>query len=155
MAEARRKVVLLADDDPEDRELTRDAFGESGLRGEMRFVEDGRDLLDYLRGSGRWSNPSARPAPALILLDLNMPRMDGREALREIKSDPELRDIPVVVLTTSTTEKDVRHTYELGVNSYVTKPGTYPALVDVVRVVTRYWLEVVRLPDSRAGGRVS
>jgi CheY-like chemotaxis protein len=108
-------------------------------------VEDGEQLLDYLRGTGSWAG--CKPArPGIILLDLNMPRMDGREALREIKNDPDLRRIPVVVLTTSKAEEDIVRTYDLGVNSFITKPVTFEQLVDVMRFVGRYWLEIVELP---------
>jgi CheY-like chemotaxis protein len=143
-------TILLADDDPDDRKLTQDALAESRLGNELRCVEDGRELLEYLRRQGRFAESGAAPRPGLILLDLNMPRMDGREALHEIKSDPSLRSIPVVVLTTSKREEDVFRTYDLGVNSFITKPVSFESLVEVVRVLGRYWFEIVELPQTDA-----
>jgi CheY-like chemotaxis protein len=139
-------TILLADDDADDRLLTRDALAESRLANELRFVEDGEELMRYLRREGRYSNPDLSPCPGLILLDLNMPRKDGREALREIKSDPSLRHIPIVVLTTSKAEEDIYRTYDLGVNSFITKPVTFDGLVNVMRGLGRYWFEIVELP---------
>ena len=112
------------------------------------FVENGEELLQYLRGEGKFATSAGTQAlPGLILLDLNMPRMDGRTALAQIKADPELRRIPVVVLTTSKAEEDILRTYDLGVNSFITKPVTFEALVDVVRTLNHYWIEIVELPD--------
>jgi CheY-like chemotaxis protein len=141
-------TILMADDDPDDRELTREAFRESRLANEFHTVEDGEELLEYLHRRGRYAALNGAPLPGLILLDLNMPRKDGREALREIKSDPNLRRIPVVVLTTSKAEEDILRSYDLGVNSYVTKPVTFQSLVELVRVLGRYWFEVVELPPE-------
>ena len=142
-------TILLADDDEDDRLMTRDALRDARLHNDLRFVVDGVDLMEYLRREGRYSDPATSPRPGLILLDLNMPRMDGREALREIKSDPELRSIPVVVLTTSKAEEDILRTYDLGVNSFITKPVTFLGLVEVMKVFSRYWLTIVDLPDTR------
>jgi two-component system, response regulator len=140
-------TILLADDDPDDRLMAREAFAESLLSNPLMMVEDGEQLLDYLRGTGAWA--ASKPAkPGLILLDLNMPRMDGREALREIKNDPELRRIPVVVLTTSKAEEDIVRAYDLGVNSFITKPVSFDQLVDVMKYLGRYWLEIVELPSG-------
>ena len=139
-------TVLIADDDPEDRMLIEDAFEESRLANPLEFVEDGEELLDYLHRRNGYSDPSASPRPGLILLDLNMPRKDGREALKEIKSDPHLRQIPIVVMTTSKAEEDIFHTYDLGVNSFVTKPVTFEGLVEVVKALGRYWFQIVELP---------
>jgi CheY-like chemotaxis protein len=141
-------VILLADDDEEDRMLTRDALAESRVVNELRFVEDGEDLLDYLYQRGRYADPRSAPAPGLILLDLNMPRKDGREALREIKADPNLRRIPVIVLTTSQAEEDIFRTYDLGANSFITKPVHFSALVEVMKEIGRYWIEIVELPSG-------
>jgi CheY-like chemotaxis protein len=141
-------TILLADDDEEDRELARDALQDSRLASEMKFVVDGQDLLDYLRHEGRWDDPSDAPRPGIILLDLNMPKKDGREALAEIKADEALRRIPVVVLTTSKDEADVLSTYDLGVSSFITKPVTFGGLVEVMRTWTQYWFEVVELPNG-------
>ena len=142
-------IILLADDDPDDRQLTQDAFAESRLANDLRCVEDGQELLDYLRREGRFQGSGDAPRPGLILLDLNMPRMDGREALQAIKADPGLRSIPIVVLTTSKSEEDVFRSYDLGVNSFITKPVSFEGLVDVVRVLGHYWFEIVELPEAK------
>ena len=142
-------VILLADDDEEDRMLASDALEESRVVNEFRFVEDGEELLDYLYHRGRYAEPASSPTPGLILLDLNMPRKDGREALREIKADPDLRRIPVVVLTTSKAEEDIYRTYDLGANSFITKPVSFEGLVAVMRDIGRYWIEIVELPPDR------
>jgi len=141
-------VILLADDDEEDRMLAADALAASRVVNDLRFVEDGDDLLDYLYTHGRFSNAAEAPRPGLILLDLNMPRKDGREALREIKADPELRRIPIVVLTTSKAEEDIYRTYDLGANSFITKPVSFEGLVAVMRDIGRYWIEIVELPPT-------
>ncbi|HTV40362.1 MAG TPA: response regulator [Candidatus Sulfotelmatobacter sp.] len=146
--EGKMITILLADDDPDDRKLTRDAFIENRLANDFHAVEDGEELLDYLHRRGQYESMRGDPLPGLILLDLNMPRKDGREALKEIKADPELRRIPVVVLTTSKAEEDIVRTYDLGVNSYVTKPVTFKSLVELIRVLGRYWFEVVELPPD-------
>jgi len=141
-------VILLADDDADDRMLARDALVESRLANDFRTVEDGEELLDYLKARGRYADRSHCPRPGLILLDLNMPRKDGREALREIKADPELRQIPIVVLTTSKAEEDIYRSYDLGVNSFITKPVTFEGLVAVMKTLGRYWIEIVELPPD-------
>ena len=149
-------TILLADDDEEDRELARDALQDSRLANQMKFVVDGQDLLDYLGHEGRWAGPGAdAPRPGIILLDLNMPKKDGREALAEIKADESLRRIPIVVLTTSSDEADILSSYDLGVSSFITKPVTFGALVDVMRTWTQYWFEIVQIPngDVRGSGR--
>jgi len=142
-------VILLADDDEEDRMLAADAMRESRVANDLRFVEDGEELLDYLYKRGQYAAPDAAPTPGLILLDLNMPRKDGREALREIKADPDLRRIPVVVLTTSKAEEDIYRTYDLGANSFITKPVSFDGLVAVMGDIGRYWIEIVELPPDR------
>jgi len=146
-------TILLADDDADDRILTRDALAESRLHNDLRFVEDGEQLMNYLRREGKYRSPEDSPRPGLVLLDLNMPRKDGREALREIKSDPNLRSIPVVILTTSKAEEDIYRTYNLGVNSFITKPVTFEGLVAAMRALGRYWFEIVELPPSGSGQR--
>lgn len=148
----KRITLLLADDDADDRLLTTDALAESRVSNDVRCVEDGEELLDYLNHRGRYSAPESAPRPGLILLDLNMPRKDGREALREIKADPYLRQIPVVVLTTSKAEEDIFRTYDLGVNSFITKPVSFEELVDVIRTLSRYWFEIVERPAAPNGG---
>ena len=141
-------TILLADDDPDDRQLTHDAFMENRLANEFHAVEDGEELMDFLHRRGKYESLFGEPLPGLILLDLNMPRKDGREALKEIKADADLRRIPIVVLTTSKAEEDIVRTYDLGVNSYVTKPVTFKSLVELIKVLGNYWFEVVELPPD-------
>ena len=141
--------ILMADDDEDDRLLTEDAFREYRVGNVLMFVEDGEELMDYLYRRGKFTDPKSSPRPGLILLDLNMPRKDGREALEEIKSDPGLRSIPVVVLTTSKAEEDIVRSYDLGVNSFITKPVTFEGLVEVVKTLGKYWIEIVELPRTR------
>ena len=142
-------TILMADDDQDDRELTQDALKGTSLTNEVRFAVDGQDLMDYLRRAGCYADPLVdAPRPGIILLDLNMPKKDGREALAEIKSDEALRQIPIVVLTTSNDEADIFRTYDLGVNSFITKPVTFAGLVKVMRTWTRYWFEIVDLPEG-------
>ena len=146
-------TILMADDDPDDRQLTREAFEENHLANDLRFVEDGEELLDYLNRRGKYAPEGAAPVPGLILLDLNMPRKDGREALREIKADPRLKNIRVVILTTSKAEEDVIRSYDLSAASYITKPVTFERLVEVVQALGKYWLEIVELPpEGNANG---
>ena len=145
-------TILMADDDADDRQMTKEAFEESRLANDLRFVVDGAELMDYLKRRGQYSDPATSPRPGLILLDLNMPKKDGREALREIKDDPNLRNIRVVVLTTSKAEEDILRTYELSAASYITKPVSFEQLVDVVKALGRYWLEIVELPGEGNGG---
>ncbi|MFO0845597.1 MAG: response regulator [Gemmataceae bacterium] len=139
-------TILVADDDPDDRMLIKEAFEESRVTNDLRFVEDGVELLDYLKRRGKYADPATSPRPGLILLDLNMPRMDGREALREVKEEPALKNIRVVVLTTSKTEEDILRTYDLSAASFITKPVTFSGLVDVIQSLGKYWLEIVELP---------
>jgi len=142
--------ILMADDDEDDRLLTKDAFREYRVGNVLLFVEDGEELMEYLHRKGKFTDPKRSPRPGLILLDLNMPRKDGREALEEIKSDRNLRSIPVVVLTTSKAEEDVLRSYDLGVNSFITKPVTFEGLVEVVKTLGKYWIEIVELPPQQA-----
>jgi CheY-like chemotaxis protein len=149
---SRSVTILMADDDEDDRELTEEALRTARLHNDLKFVVDGQDLMDYLRHEGAYSDAGAdAPRPGIILLDLNMPKKDGREALAEIKRDENLRQIPVIVLTTSKDEEDVFRTYDLGVNSFITKPVTFAGLVEVLGTWTRYWFEVVDLPPERVG----
>lgn len=141
-------VFLMADDDPDDRLLIKEAFQESLISNSIYFVEDGVELLDYLRRQDKYAHHSNSPTPDLILLDLNMPRKDGREALAEIKSDPHLRYIPVVVLTTSKAEEDIMRSYDIGAASYITKPVTFDGLVEAIKGLKQYWVQIVRLPAS-------
>lgn len=146
--EGKMITILLADDDPDDRKLTMDAFAENRLANDLQCVEDGEELMDYLLRRGKYEHLLGEALPGLILLDLNMPRKDGREALKEIKANPELRRIPIVVLTTSQAEEDILRTYDLGVNSYITKPVTFKSLVELIKVLGRYWFELVELPPA-------
>lgn len=141
-------TILMADDDAEDRMLAREALEESRLANDFRYVENGEELLDYLRRRGKYADPAVSPRPGLILLDLNMPRKDGFEALAEIKEDPNLRHIPVVILTTSRAEEDVYRGYDLGVNSFITKPVSFEGLVEAMKTLGRYWFEIVELPKT-------
>jgi CheY-like chemotaxis protein len=148
-------TILVADDDADDRMMIKEAFDDSKLNNRLDFVEDGEQLMAYLRREGKYAGRAGEPFPGLILLDLNMPKMDGREALRELKADPVLHRIPVVVLTTSRAEEDIVRTYGLGVNSFITKPVTFDRLVDVVKILCSYWIEIVALPPecARPGAR--
>lgn len=144
-------TILICDDDEDDRLLTKLALEDAHVSNELRFVEHGDELLDYLRQRGAYAGETgAAPRPGLILLDLNMPRKDGREVLQVIKADPTLADIPVVILTTSSLESDITESYQLGVNSFITKPVTFAGLVEAMNVLGRYWLEIVELPQPRA-----
>ena len=140
-------TILMADDDADDRLMTADAMRESRLGNSFRCVEDGQELMDYLTRSGKYAVEDA-PRPGLILLDLNMPRKDGRQALEEIKRNTDLRCIPVVILTTSKTEEDVLRSYDLGANSFITKPVTFDGLVEIVRTLGTYWFKIVELPGA-------
>jgi CheY-like chemotaxis protein len=140
----------MADDDPEDCMLAREALEECKVPNRLLTVADGEELLDYLHRRGSYADPASSPRPGLILLDLNMPRMDGREALALIKADPGLRRIPTVVMTTSKSEEDVEHSYDLGANSYITKPVTFEAMVNVIQALTEYWFSIVELPNDDA-----
>ena len=142
-------TILICDDDDDDRALTRQALEDAHISNSLRFVEDGEQLLDYLHQRGEYSGETgAAPRPGLILLDLNMPKMDGREALQRIKEDPSLVDIPIVILTTSGLDIDIIRSYQLGVNSFITKPVTFSGLVEAMNVLGRYWLEIVELPPA-------
>ena len=150
MKDRRQHVtILLADDDADDRMMVQDAFTESRITNDLRCVNDGEELMDYLLRRGKFSDPAMSPMPGLILLDLNMPRKDGREALKEIRADERLRRIPIVVLTTSQAEEDIYRTYDMGVNSYITKPVTLVSLVELMKILSTYWFEIVRLPESK------
>lgn len=141
-------VILMADDDEDDRLLTQDALTESRVVNELHFVEDGVQLLEYLERKGKFADKAVSPRPGLILLDLNMPRMDGREALESIKANPNLKSIPVVILTTSKQEEDMVKGYNLGAASYITKPVTFDGLVELMKTLGKYWVEFVELPTT-------
>ncbi|WP_346293036.1 response regulator [Sphaerothrix gracilis] len=139
--------ILMAEDDEDDRLLTQEALVESRLANPLYFVNDGEELLDYLHHRGAYQDPALSPRPGLILLDLNMPKKDGREALLEIKADSHLRHIPIIVMTTSQQEEDIVRSYSLGVNSFIVKPVTFEQLVEVIKCIGRYWFEIVALPS--------
>jgi len=141
-------TILVADDDADDRQLIAEAFEEAKIPSDLRFVEDGVELLDYLLRRGKFADPEASPRPGLILLDLNMPRMDGREALERLKDDRNLCSIRVVIMTTSKAEQDIVKSYDLMASSYITKPVRFESLVDVVKTLGKYWLEIVGLPPD-------
>lgn len=140
-------VILMAEDDEDDRFLMEEALEENDL-GDFYFVEDGEELMDFLYHRGPYRDPDSSPRPSLILLDLNMPRKDGREALKEIKENPELKKIPVVVLTTSKAEEDIFRTYDLGVNSFIAKPVTFESMVAIMKMLELYWFGLVELPRA-------
>jgi CheY-like chemotaxis protein len=152
MTRERNKIpitILICDDDEDDRLLTRQALEDAHVANAVHFVADGEQLLDYLYQRGEYAGETGiAPRPGLILLDLNMPNMDGREALKVIKDDETLRDIPVVVLSTSGLDEDIVRSYKLGVNSFITKPVTFSGFVEAMNVLGRYWLEIVELPPS-------
>jgi CheY-like chemotaxis protein len=141
-------TILLAEDDHDDRYLISEALDESGVENQLYVVENGEDLLDYLKNRGNFTDKEKYPRPGVILLDLNMPLMDGREALAEIKSDPDLRRIPIIVLTTSQKEEDIQETYDLGITGFITKPMTFSGLVEIMKSVGNYWLHSVTLPSQ-------
>jgi len=137
-------VVLLVEDDPGDELMTREAFEENKVRNELHVARDGEDALDFVY---QRNEHVEAPRPDLILLDLNLPKYDGREVLAQIKQDPELRSIPVVVLTTSQAEEDVLRSYHLHANAYVTKPVDFNRFIDVVRQIDNFFVSVVKLPN--------
>ncbi|MDI9634397.1 response regulator [Kamptonema cortianum] len=150
MVKQRKGVtILIADDDEDDRLLLKEALEENALSHTLHFVEDGEELMNYLHRQGKYADLSEVALPNLILLDLNMPRKDGREALQEIKADPQLRRIPVVILTTSQAEEDIEQSYDLGVSSFITKPVTFESLVQLMKTLGEYWFEIVELPTKR------
>jgi CheY-like chemotaxis protein len=140
--------ILIADDDAEDRMLILDALKESHLKNNIQYVENGEELLQYLQNKGKYSDEKTYPIPGIILLDLNMPKKDGREALKEIKSNDKLKNILIIILTTSKAEEDVLKTYNLGANSFITKPVTFLAMVEVMNTLKKYWFEIVELPSD-------
>lgn len=142
-------VILMAEDDADDRLLAKDALHECGMAGNLHFVENGEELLDYLHHRGKYASQPPHPRPGVILLDLNMPRKDGRDALREIKTNPELRRIPIIVLTTSSADADIERSYELGANSFICKPVAFDSLVNIMRTIGQYWFATTRLPGQK------
>lgn len=140
--------ILIVEDDPEDRMLAEDAINESEPIFPVRFLEDGEELLAYLQHKGKFAELASSPAPGVIVMDLNMPRLDGREALAKIKSHPVFKSIPVIILTTSNNAKDIENCYSLGANSYITKPGNYRELVKLMDMIKNYWCNLNKLPGQ-------
>lgn len=138
--------ILVADDDADDRLLAREALREARLMNELDFVEDGEELMDYLFARGKYAGRKEMPLPGLILLDLNMPKKDGREALKEIKADPKLKQIPIAVLTTSRAEEDIYRSYDLGVDAFISKPISLEGMVEVIKTLSLYWVKIVDIP---------
>jgi len=143
-------TILMADDAPSDRLLTAEALKDARLINELLFVENGEELMDYLNANGKFAPPARAPRPGLILLDLNMPKKDGRTVLKEIKNTPSLCDIPIAVLTASKDDADVYRSYDLGVNSYIVKPVTFEAIVDTLQTLEKHWFQIVELPSEDA-----
>jgi len=141
-------TILLAEDDEDDRLLARDAAAEAGLQHDLRFVDDGRELVDYLRQCGRFAIPGSAPPPAIILLDVNMPRMNGWQVLNAIREDPRLQHIPVVMMTTAVSDREIGRSYALGANSFIQKPASFTELVRILENVDRYWFGTVCLPRA-------
>lgn len=142
-------TILWAEDDQDDCLLAKDACEQCNLPHTLFFVENGEELVDYLLNRGKYEDKSLYPRPGLVLLDLNMPRKDGREALKEIKAHSELKRIPIVVMTTSSSEEDITRAYELGASAYITKPVTFESFVEMMRNLIQYWFELVTLPDRQ------
>ena len=143
----KNRVILIVDDDAEDRMLIEEALEENQVKNTRYFVPNGEELMDYLYNRGNYSDKGKYPLPGLILLDLNMPKKDGREVLKEMKADIRLRLIPVVVLTTSKAEEDILKTLDLGANGYITKPVSFASLVELTKTLSDYWIDLVQLPD--------
>jgi len=139
-------VILVVEDDPDDRFFIQEAFREAGFNTGLKFVEDGEEMLDYLLHRGAFSHPISAPRPSIILLDLNMPRLGGRIAYAEIQEHPKLRRIPVIILTISKSEEDILHMYDLGVKGYIIKPVRQKDLVEVIQSILNYWFRTVVLP---------
>jgi CheY-like chemotaxis protein len=142
----KRHTIVMADDDAEDRLLLTDAVARGGLPHRVHTVPDGEALLEFLAGRVAGFGEGPPPRPDLILLDLNMPRKDGRETLRALKQDQRLQRIPIVVLTTSTRDEDIHFAYRFGASSYIAKPATFQGWIDMVHSLDRYWFQLVRLP---------
>ena len=147
MTDSNSISIVVADDDADDRMLIEDAFEENNIPNQIYFVEDGEQLLAFLRREGKYEAHARELLPQLIILDLNMPKVDGRTALANIKADPELSRIPVVILTTSRADEDISNAYALGVNSFISKPLSFDRLVSIVGAIGEYWINTVALPN--------
>lgn len=144
----KRVVLLMAEDDDDDFNLAKDALQEVRIANQLQRVNNGEELIEYLEGKAKYSDRSTSPLPNIIFLDLNMPKMDGREALAMIEKKAIHRQIPIVIMTTSQAEQDIFETYKLGANSYVRKPVSFAGLVDVMKSIGNYWFTVVELPNN-------
>lgn len=140
--------ILIVEDDPEDRMLAEDAMNDSKPTFPVRFLEDGEQLLAYLQHKGKYQEEDSNPLPGVIVMDLNMPRLDGREALAQIKAHPVFKTIPVIILTTSNNSKDIENCYSLGANSFITKPRNYRELVKIMEMIKNYWYDLNELPGQ-------
>ena len=147
MESIKKRTILVADDDPDDFYLLKDALSEAGVDCDLRVASDGTELMDYLLHKKEFMAPENAPYPVFILLDLNMPKKNGREALAEIKSIENLKQIPVIVYTTSDEPEDIRDCYAMGANSFVRKPASFDSLVDTMKTMTAYWFNVANLPS--------
>lgn len=140
--------ILLVEDDPDDIEITKRAFKENNIENPLVVVRDGAETLEYLKNTGRYAGRKNAPLPSLIFLDLNIPRIDGREVLKEIKQDPTLRFIPTVILTTSKFEEDIFKSYDNGANSYITKSLQFKDFSRMINIVSQYWMEIAEVPEG-------
>lgn len=141
-----KHCILVADDDTDDQFMLKEAFSSLNFDKEIRTVENGEELLDYLSRKGKYSNDASLPFPKLILLDLNMPKIDGRQCLRLIKENPDYCKIPIIIFSTSNNPEDISQSYELGANSYIIKPYSYNELVEIIDIIKKYWFTVVKIP---------
>ncbi len=149
MSESLTSITIhMCDDDPDDQLLVSDALEEARLGNPIDFTNNGKELLQYLNREGDYAHLMDQPLPGLILLDLNMPVMDGREVLDQLKQNEKFRSIPIIVLTTSKAEADIARTYDMGVNSFIIKPVSFDSLVDMIRSVSDYWFHLVSLPKK-------
>jgi len=149
MSEALTQIrIHMCDDDPDDQLLVSDALEEARLGNPIDFTTNGKELLQYLNREDKYSHLIDQPLPGLILLDLNMPVMDGREVLSKLKQHDKFRSIPIIILTTSKAEADIARTYDMGVNSFIMKPVSFDSLVEMIRSVTDYWFHLVSLPPK-------
>ncbi len=144
-----RIPVLLVEDDEDDVQLTQRAFEKGNILNKLYVVYDGEEALDFLHHTGKYSNPTDAPRPGIIMLDLNMPRMDGRELLKKIKNDEDLRRIPVIILTTSDQKEDILSSYNNGANSFITKPVEFEKFLEVIITLGKYWLSIVEMPNVK------
>lgn len=142
-------LLLYAEDDPDDVMLMKDAMDEGGMEDELKIVQDGHELMNYLKGRGAYHDPVQAPAPDIILLDLNLPQKDGHEVLKEIKNDDDLKHIPVIVLTSSRSDEVITSVYKLGANSFIVKPVSIGSLAEIMTSMKRFWGQISELPSMQ------